>query len=69
MHRKFDKSLGRGQTTAIEVEEYQSYSDIRSDTVLDRKKLTHYFSLFAPNKTNTADNHQNDNAMTSPHKL
>ena len=48
LHRKFDKSLARGQKTALELEEYARYSEIRSDTVLDPQKVKHYFSLFAP---------------------
>ncbi|MCA0403723.1 MAG: hypothetical protein LCH30_07995 [Proteobacteria bacterium] len=47
MHRKFHKSVSRGEATQIEVEEYRSYFDIRADNVLDRQKLIHYFSLFA----------------------
>ena len=50
MHRKFDKSVTRGQVTELEVEEYRSYSEIRTDNVLDQLKLSHYFSLFAPRK-------------------
>ncbi|HAT1130431.1 TPA: hypothetical protein NR353_001603 [Legionella pneumophila] len=50
MHRKFDKSLSIGESTDLEIEEYASYSDIRVDNTLDRTKLLHYFSLFAPKK-------------------
>lgn len=50
IHRKFDKSVDRGQASELGVEEYSSYSEIRADTTLDRKKLSHYFTLFAPQK-------------------
>lgn len=50
IHRKFDKSLTRNQFTDLEVEEYKSYSEVRIDNALNRQKLNHYFSLFAPTK-------------------
>lgn len=50
IHRKFDKSVTRGQATELEVEEFRSYAEIRSDNVVDPQKLSHYFSLFAPKK-------------------
>ncbi|MDP1603980.1 MAG: hypothetical protein Q8M03_12025 [Legionella sp.] len=50
MHRKFNKSVSRGQATELGVEELRSYSDIRADNVIDPQKLCHYFSLFAPGK-------------------
>ena len=50
VHRKFDKSINRGQATKLEVEEYTSYSEIRTDNVLDQQKLNHYFFLFAVKK-------------------
>ncbi|KTD76326.1 FAD-dependent oxidoreductase [Legionella waltersii] len=51
MHRKFDKSSGRGQKTKLALDEYQAYAAIRSDTTLDKQKLVDYFSLFAPEKS------------------
>lgn len=46
MHRKFDKSVSRGQMTDLEIEEYSRYAAIRSDNTLNRQKLARYFSLF-----------------------
>jgi 2-polyprenyl-6-methoxyphenol hydroxylase-like FAD-dependent oxidoreductase len=50
IHRKFDKSVHRGQPTELGVEEALSYFEIRADHILDRQKLHHYFSLFAVKK-------------------
>jgi hypothetical protein len=66
IHRKFDKSVGRGQATKLEVEEYRSYSEIRTDTVLDKQKLNHYFSLFAPKKDKVEEL---DSALESTNSL
>lgn len=46
IHRKFDKSVSRGQKTDLEIEEYGRYAAIRSNNVLNRQKLARYFSLF-----------------------
>lgn len=48
IHRKFDKSVGRNQATALGADEYGCYSEILTDNVLSREKLHRYFSLFAP---------------------
>ena len=50
VHRKFDKSLTRGQASEVALDEYSRYSEIRSGTELNREKLIRYFSLFAHKK-------------------
>lgn len=66
IHRKFDKSVSRGQVTELEVDEYRSYSEIRTDTVLDKQKLNHYFSLFAPKQDKVEES---DSTLESTHNL
>ncbi len=48
MHRKFDKSVKRGQASALQAEEHARYTEIQADYMPDQQKLIHYFSLFLP---------------------
>ena len=52
LHRKFVKSLERGQQTELAMEEFVIYSEIRSDYKLVPEKLIQYFSLFSSKKEN-----------------
>lgn len=64
IHRKFEKSLSKGQSTDLAMEEHAAYSNVRSDNVLDRVKLSQYFSLFAT-KTQQAEIVPENQALTT----
>ena len=46
IHRKFRKSLDRGQTTHMENDEFQRFAETRTDNETNLEKMRHYFTLF-----------------------
>ncbi|MFA5959677.1 MAG: hypothetical protein WC785_04105 [Tatlockia sp.] len=47
LHRKFNKSLDRGEKTKLGVNEALLYNAIHNNTEVDKEKLTQYFALFS----------------------
>ncbi|MFA6302681.1 MAG: hypothetical protein WC627_06065 [Legionella sp.] len=56
IHRKFEKSLDRGQSTSLKSQELTCYNSLRSDGKVTREKLHNYFGLFTNKKPVTESN-------------
>ena len=46
LHRKFEKSLARGQVTKVNVIENENYNAIGNDPNADPQIMKNYFSVF-----------------------